>query len=151
MRIRDQWKGSYTVEASLLMGMIIPVLVSIIYIGFFLHDRSFTQAAAYEAAVYGCLHTDDKDADVQSAARKLTEGRLLGTAGIESSGTLDKKSVQIHYDGVFRVPGMIMPFFAQKQPEVSSSVTLTTERPSARIQKIRGLTKIVNTVRGKEP
>ena len=40
-------KGSYTVEAALLMGILLSVLVSVIYLGFWYHDRNFLQNAAY--------------------------------------------------------------------------------------------------------
>ena len=36
-------KGSYTVEAALLMGILLSVLVSEIYLGFWYHDRNFLQ------------------------------------------------------------------------------------------------------------
>ena len=52
-------KGSYTVEASLLMGMILSVLVSVIYIGFWYHDKSFLQSAAYETACAAILHGEE--------------------------------------------------------------------------------------------
>lgn len=148
MKIQEKQKGSYTVEAALLMGLILPVLVGIIYMGFFLHDRSFTQAAAHEAAVYASLHADDKKADAESAAGRLIKGRLLGTADMSGSSSADEKSVQISYHGNFKVPGMVMQFWAKQ--EVVSKVNLTIERPSRRIRKIRGLVKAVRAVRGKE-
>lgn len=148
MRIQEKQKGSYTVEAALLMGMILPVLVGIIYMGFFLHDRSFTQAAAHEAAVYASLHADDKKMDVESAANGLIKDRLLGTVDVSGSSSANEKSVQISYHGNFKVPGMVMQFWTKQ--EVSSGVTLTIERPSRRIRKIRGLVKAVDAIRGKE-
>ena len=39
-------KGSYTVEASLLMGVLLSILGSVIYQGFRYHDRKFLQNAA---------------------------------------------------------------------------------------------------------
>lgn len=148
MRIQEKQKGSCTVEAALLMGVILPVLVGIIYMGFFLHDRGFTQAAAHEVAVYASLHADDKKMDVESAANRLIKGRLLGVADMSGSSSADGKSVQISYHGNFKVPGMAAQFWAKQ--EVSSRVTLTIERPSRRIQKIRGLVKAVDAIRGKD-
>lgn len=48
-------KGSYTVEAALLMGILLSVLVSEIYLGFWYHDRNFLQNAAYEAVCTASL------------------------------------------------------------------------------------------------
>ena len=36
-KISDQ-KGSYTIEAALLMGILLSVLIAVIYIGFWYHD-----------------------------------------------------------------------------------------------------------------
>lgn len=40
----------FTVEAALLMALILPVLLSLIYLGFLDHDRGVLQGAACEAA-----------------------------------------------------------------------------------------------------
>ncbi len=142
-----QARGSYTVEASLLMGIILPVLVGIIYMGFFLHDRGFLQCAAYEAAVYASLHADDKDADVSAVAQVLAEGRTLGTRGVSVSASVDDRRADVAYEGNLQIPGMSADLFGQGALAVRSGVSLTLERPSRRIQKIRGVAKVINSVR----
>ena len=49
-KISDQ-KGSYTIEAALLMGILLSVLIAVIYIGFWYHDKDFLQSAAYETEI----------------------------------------------------------------------------------------------------
>ena len=44
-------KGSYTVEAALLMGVLIPLLVGVIYLGFFMMIRGNVQGEAIEKAL----------------------------------------------------------------------------------------------------
>ena len=139
--------GSYTIEAALLMGIILPLLVGIIYMGFFLHDRGFLQAAAYEVAVYASLHADDNGMDMTKAAQTLTAGRMLGIRTVLTESTVGEHQVDVAYRGQFQVPGMIQRFFDQRAITVRSGVTLTLERPSKRIQKIRGIANIVNAVR----
>lgn len=141
--------GSYTVEASLLMGILLPLLVGIIYMGFFLHDRSFLQCAAHEAASYGSLHADDNHTDIAAAAQKLTAGRALGIRSISTNAAASERQVQICYEGNFQLPGMTAPFFGQSGISVRSAVTLKSERPSRRIQKIRGASKVINALRRK--
>ncbi len=148
MKIRKRKKGSYTIEASLLMGVILPVLVGIIYMGFFLHDKSFTQAAAYEAAVYASLHADDKKTDVNDMANRLIKGRLLGTGGVICQSSAGEREVKVSCRGNFTVPGMIRQLLGQQQ--ISSEVVLSVERPSKRIQRIRGVIKIAKKIRGSE-
>ncbi len=41
-------KGSYTVEAALLMGILIPLLTGVIYLGFFMELQGQVQAEAME-------------------------------------------------------------------------------------------------------
>ena len=48
-------KGSYTVEAALLMGILIPLLTGVIYLGFFMELRGQVQAEAMEKALTGLL------------------------------------------------------------------------------------------------
>lgn len=44
-------KGSFTVEAALLMPVIFLVLMGLLYLNFYVHNRAWLTAAAYEAAV----------------------------------------------------------------------------------------------------
>ena len=53
-RIRMK-KGSYTVEAALLMGVLIPLLVGVIYLGFFMMIRGNVQGEAIEKALTALL------------------------------------------------------------------------------------------------
>ena len=120
--IRNQ-KGSYTVEAALLMGIILSVLVSVIYMGFWYHDKSFLQSAAYELACAASLHGEDNSWQIESAADTLIRGRMLGTRGLQNQCQNGKKTVTV-------------------------SCTMTTEQPSKRIQKIRGLIKVAKKIGG---
>ena len=131
--------GSHTIEASLLMGILLPLLVGIIYMGFFLHDRSFLQCAAHEAASYASLHADDKNTDISAAAQKLITGRTLGTSDISADAAASTRQIQVTYKGTFSFPSLSVPF--------RSGVTLNLERPSRRIQKIRGASKVINALR----
>ncbi len=152
MAPKGQLRGSYTVEASLLMGILLAVLVAVIYMGFYLHDRAFLQGAAYEAAVTACLHQDDVEPDASltvgaKRAQALVKKRMLGTRNATAAETLDEKTVRVTCAGNFRVPGMASKFFGKKKLSVNAGVTLTTMRPSRRIQKIRGVAKVIDSVR----
>lgn len=140
-------KGSYTIEASLLMGILLPVLVSIIYMGFFLHDRGFLQGAACEAASYASLHTDDDGADIPAAAQLLVSGRTLGVRGAVAKTDIGDRQASISYEGNFLAPGMTRSFFGMGTITVRAQASLTLERPSRRIQKIRGVVKVMDSVR----
>ena len=41
-------KGSFTIEAALLMPLVLMILIGVLYLDFFVHDRAYLTAAAYE-------------------------------------------------------------------------------------------------------
>lgn len=141
-------KGSYTVEAALLMGILLAVLVAVIDLGFYFHDKGFVQGAAHEAACAGSLWADEENRALSGAASGLAAGRLLGTKGISCSVTEGVKEISVSYSGELMLPGMISGFFGGTRIPVRGQVSLTTQRPSARIQKIRGAVKIVKEIQG---
>lgn len=140
------FRGSYTVEAALLMGIIPAVLISVIYLGFLMHDRAFLQAAAHEMASVVSLHEED-DRDFSELADRLIAGRMLGTYGAAGSIWRGEKNVVVQYNGSFQIPGMIRMYFGEGEVQIQSRVELTTQSASKRIQKIRGLVKIARKVR----
>ena len=140
--------GSYTVEAALLMGIILSVLVSVIYLGFWYHDKSFLQSAAYETACTASLRADSSEWKIEQAASALTEGRMLGTRGVQRQCENNKKAATVSFHGDFRIPGMILAFFQRDKLAIQEACTMTTERPSKKIQKIRGLIKVVQNAGG---
>ena len=46
MKGKKAEKGSFTVEISLIMSLLIPLLMCLIYLGFYMHDRAFLEGAA---------------------------------------------------------------------------------------------------------
>lgn len=135
-------KGSYTVEATLLMGILLSVLVSIIYLGFWYHDRNFLRNAAYEAACTASLRADDENYQIGKVAGSLIKGRLLATSSLATDCKTTEKSAAVCYQGTFRVPGMIAVFFQKQRLEIKEECELSTQRPSERIQKVRQIAKI---------
>ena len=62
-------KGSYTVEAALLMGVLIPLLVGVIYLGFFMMIRGNVQGEAIEKALTALLIGEEtKEVSVEAEA-----------------------------------------------------------------------------------
>ena len=54
-------KGSFTLEAALLMPLLLMVIMSMLYLDFFVHNRAWLTAAAYEAAVSGSMEGYKKE------------------------------------------------------------------------------------------
>ncbi|SKB97594.1 TadE-like protein [Lachnospiraceae bacterium] len=130
-RIRKAYKGSLTVEASLLFPFILMVIVISIYAMFFLHDRAVLDAAAYEAALRGCEITSEK-ADVMAKVRKTgeetIEGRLLSTRNVNMDVSITGQDIRVRYTGEFKVPGGV-----NLVPEAGfSALTIKAEGHSSR-------------------
>lgn len=140
-------KGSYTVEAALLMGIILSVFVALIYLTFLFHDRSILQGAAHEAASVASLHADSQKQE-SGIAQRLVTRRCLAARGINVVESGGKKKATIHYRGTIRIPMFASAFFGKSTIPIESEVTLTKQRPTVLIQKLRGAAKIVDRIRG---
>lgn len=108
MKNRKRWlKGSYTVEASFLLPMILSVIVLIIYLSFYLHDRAVLSSAAYTAALRGSQMRagDNVAGDVSAQAQELIRNRLLGTSDVETDVECNSGSIVVSYGGTIRIPG----------------------------------------------
>ena len=88
-------KGSYTVEAALLMVLVIPLLAGIIYMGFYLHNGAAMQNAAYELAALGSLHYGEKEREeiIKERKREIGSQLFLGIQGIEAEIHIGKKKI----------------------------------------------------------
>lgn len=94
-------KGSMTVETACVMPLILLVLMGILYVSFFVHNRAWLTAAAYEAAVSGSMEGIKKDGQVYETARmKSVELGNMGFFGAENLGTQTNagKNVLVTYD-----------------------------------------------------
>ncbi len=106
-------KGSYTIEAALILPLIMTVIVFIIYMSFFLHDRAVMSACAYQAALKASLirtGEEDMKAEAERAAGYSIEGLLLATEYPEITVTVSRKKVHIQYTGNMRIPQSILFF-----------------------------------------
>ena len=77
--IRKVSKGSLTVETACVMPLILLVLMGLIYLSFFVHNRAWLTAAAYESAISGSMEGIRKNGQVYETARMRSEE--LGSTG----------------------------------------------------------------------
>ena len=94
-------KGSLTVEAACVMSLILLVIMGLIYLSFFVHNRAWLTAAAYESAVSGSMEGIKRTGQVYDTARMRSEE--LGSAGFFGAENLSTqtnvgKEVQVTYD-----------------------------------------------------
>lgn len=102
MEIRNSFrKGSFTIEAAGLMGSVLLVIFAVLYGNFYVHNRAWLTAAAYEAALTGSMAAAQEE-DAYGAAQ--LRGQELGNTGFFGLTDLQMQTstgstVQIFYQG----------------------------------------------------
>ena len=70
-------KGSFTIETACVMPLILLVLMGLIYLSFFVHNRAWLTAAAYESAVSGSMEGIKKNGEIYDTARMRSDGVVV--------------------------------------------------------------------------
>jgi len=85
-------KGSFTVEAALLMPVITFMIISLIYLGFYLHDKAVTKFAAnYMAVRIGQLYANELDINTsQIDYDKLLNRNILSDLNVDIDASLQE-------------------------------------------------------------
>lgn len=93
-------KGSFTVEAAAVMPLVFLVLFGSLYLCFYVHNRAWLTAAAYEAALTGSMEAVKPNGKVHESA--LVRSQELGNVGFFGAENLTVqvragKQVQVTY------------------------------------------------------
>ena len=72
-------RGSMTIEAALLMPLLLLVVTITLYLFFYVHNKVWLTAAAYEAALDGSMETARPEG--KSRDKALKKGKELGNTG----------------------------------------------------------------------
>lgn len=76
---RSLKKGSFTIEAACVMSLVLLAVMGMLYLFFFVHNRAWLTAAAYEAALSGSMEGVKDGGKVYETARM--KGQELGNVG----------------------------------------------------------------------
>ena len=127
-------RGSMTIEAALLMPLLLLVVTITLYLFFYVHNKVWLTAAAYEAALDG-------------SDKALKKGKELGNSGFYESKNLklqvsEGKKVQVTYDlDMFSLYGGF-----NSHLQVKGSVKVI--KPVTWIRKVKGLSEVSNKLKG---
>lgn len=93
-------KGSFTIEAACVMSLILIAIMGVLYLSFFVHNRTWLTAAAYEAALTGSMEGVHKNGQSYEAAS--ARGQELGNVGFFGAENLQYqvkvgKDVKVSY------------------------------------------------------
>lgn len=133
-------KGSFTVEAACVMSIILFTVMGVLYLSFFVHNRTWLTAAAYEAALTGSMEGIQKNGQIYEAAS--VRGQELGNVGFFGAENLQYqvstgKTVKVSYqtDTISGFGG----FHWTLHMEGSSKII----RPAEWVRKVKAAAEIV--------
>ena len=138
-------KASFTVEAACVMSIVLVTVMGVLYLAFFVHNRTWLTAAAYEAALTGSMEGVQKNGQIYEAASDRS--RELGNVGFFGAENLtgqvkNGKEIKVTYtaDTISGFGG-----FRWKLTAEGSSRVI---RPVEWIRKIRAASEVIEEIGG---
>lgn len=133
-------KGSFTIEAACVMSLVLLVLMGVLYLTFFVHNRAWLTVAACESALTGSIEGIRKDGQAEQAAE--IRCRELGNVGFFGAENLtgqvqSGKKIKVTYtaDTISGFGGLKWELMAE-----GSSLII---RPAAWIRKIKAASEVI--------
>lgn len=131
-------KGSFTVEASMLIPFLILIIFIFICLSLYLHDRSVLSSCAAELAGKGASekYRSEKELEswLQGQAAGLAKGKLLCLRDVEVSVKVTKQMVTVSYAGSTSLLGGL----AVREEEQAIRLN-----PTTRLRSVRELKRVV--------
>lgn len=133
-------KGSFTIEAACVMSIVLVTVMGVLYLAFFVHNRTWLTAAAYEAALTGSMEGVQKNGQIYEAAS--ARGQELGNVGFFGAENLQYqvstgKTVKVSYQAE-TISGF-GGFHWTLRTEGSSKII----RPAEWVRKVKSASEIV--------
>lgn len=94
-------KGSYTIELTLLMPIILGLILFLLFAGYYMHDRAVIEKTIYIAAQRGALCvTENRRIEIaRSSFEKEIEGRLMAQWSHQYEISNQDNGIAIDYSG----------------------------------------------------
>lgn len=139
--IQSCWKGSYTVEAALVLPIVLFVLSALMILAFYVHDRGILQSLACETAVTGSnyITEEERKTAVERIKSQVSPARLMGSRGSSGHTAFGSSEVYAQYTAVYPVPGMAMRYLSGGQLKIAKSWRAEGINPSDWIRKQRSI------------
>ncbi len=143
MKMRGKGKAAalMTLEAALLMSLILPLLAGIMVSGFYLHDRAYLQAVCTELSFLGSdlMLYSDREAQLDRTEEKRTSNALMWARTAECDHTAGDIEADAGARAGFHVPGLIAEVFPVRMPEISVSWKRNIYHPAELIWTVRSV------------
>ncbi len=136
----------FTVEAALLMGIILPVLIGVLMAAFYLHDRVYLQGICRETAS-SYINVKSEEDGYQTAEKLMRKRMSAGPvwAG-EVSGQLlpEEGKAECTCKAVFRLAGMSFPGSEYLNTLIGEKAEQQFYDPADLIRKVRGAKYLID-------
>lgn len=140
------WAGSYTVEAAVVMPLILFVLAALLICAFYVHDSGVFQSMVCETVSAGCnfiTEAERKDAVEQQRAF-VRESRFLGSRGIFAQASCGKAKVSAVCSAEYPVPGFAAKYLYGSSLQIRKQWEGQMTEPAKVIWLIRGAKRITD-------
>lgn len=107
MKKSDNVKGSLTIEAAFVMPLIITVVIWLIFMAYYLHDKSIMSRHTYITALRTSqVLTGDHDMteEINKNLELLAKERLLGNWDIKKTVKQEEHKIVVMYDAEMKIP-----------------------------------------------
>lgn len=93
--VRKRYRGSFTVEASVIIPIVFMAVVILMYILFYYHDKNIVAGAAYETAVVGVGRQGGDENDLERYFQSRIRGKLILFPYVEHEIQIKKEEITI--------------------------------------------------------
>lgn len=142
---RKRMDGYFTVEAALLMPMVILFMTTMLFMAFYVYDRCFLEHCAYEAAVRASSSLYRTNEEAYEAARQAVETlpshRVFAVNGLDYTVEVSGQQIQVAYECDVNVP--LLQWLAQYTDELDFHIIARGSAPRGRqVKLIRAMDRV---------
>lgn len=88
-------KGSFTIEASVIVPVILMIFSLIITMLFYFHDKNVVAAISHETLVMGCGKEENSAEELEQYLQRRLQGKLLLFGKVDVTAMVDDKEAAI--------------------------------------------------------
>ena len=138
--------GYFTVEAALLLPMVLLFITTMLFVGFYVYDRCMLEHCAYEAAVRGSssLYRSNEEAYevTRDAVNLLVKDKIFAARNLEYDITVTGSDIEVVYECDVNVP--LLKWLSQYTNEVDFHIYAKGSAPRGRqVKLIRVMDRII--------
>ncbi|PXV91821.1 TadE-like protein [Lachnotalea glycerini] len=145
-------KGSFTVEAALVMPLVLGAIIILIYMSFFLHDRAvICEGAIILANRYTNENNITNEAIKQQlvkASNELINKKVIITSDLSTIITVTNNKILVSCSGSFMFPNMyvVSSIFSNKQFWITTEKSMPRYKPIEFIRNCNKVKKLIHSV-----